>query len=138
MKANLIVISHEETDKTVGVMIHDTASGRVLLKVRPSDQSLMQTFTLWRERPLIEQVRQEVRGRKLTRRVRALPSDLAYGKLLADRFVRKPYRIRFSREVELDSLDAALDALYLQFVDVAPKKPEEVTLGGWKNPFASP
>lgn len=136
---NVLVLSNEESDKTIGVMIHDPQSGRVLLKVRPSDKSLMQTFALWRDRPLIEQVRQEIKGRKITRRLRALPKDQAYAKLLADKFVKKPYRVRFSSIMQLDSLDHALDKLYADFVEKSVAvKPEEVILGGWRNPFATP
>ena len=135
--ANVIVLSHEDSDKTVGVFIHDPESGRVLLKVRPSDQSLMQTFALWQNKPMIEQVRQDVRGQKLTRRIRALPTDTAYGRLLVDRFVKKPYRVRFSSTMAFDSLDAALDTLYKDFVvDTKPSPTDEVALGGWTNPFA--
>lgn len=139
MKVNVIVISTESTDKTVGVMLHDPASGRVLLKVRPSDQSLMQTFALWQARPLIEQIRQEVRGRKLTRRLRAVPTDDAYGSLLVDRFVKKPYRVRFSSVMDLTSLDHSLDTLYANFVDQARKPEEKSPFSlGWSHTFGKP
>jgi len=134
---NVIVLSNEDTDKTIGVFLHDPTTGRVLLKVRPSDASLMQTFALWQNKSLIEQVRQEIRGRKLTRRIRALPTDTAYGRLLVGRFVKRPYQVRFSSTMPLDSLDMALDKLYSDFVEMNKKPEIEVALGGWTSPFAA-
>ncbi len=140
MRTNVIVLSDEEKGKTVGVLLHQPDSGRVLLKVRPTDQSLMQTFALWQTRPMIEQVRQDIRGKKITRRLRVIPTDQAYGKLLVDRFAKKPYGVRFSTEMEVDSLDRTLDELYASFVDVAQTQQpgKETSLGGWQNPFSVP
>jgi len=133
MKPTLIVLMNEDTNKTIGVFLHDVESGRVLLKVRPSDQSLMQTFNLWRNKPIIEQIRQEIRGRKLTRRIRILPTDLDYGKLLVDRFVKSPYRVRFSNIVDADSLDTFLDSSFINLVDTVKSPTPAVST--YINPF---
>lgn len=132
----LLVISNEDTDKTIGVMLHDEVSGRVLLKVRPSDQSLMKLFSIWSAKPIIEQVREEVGGRKLTRRIRMLPTEGVYAQMLADRFVKPPYHIRTRSRISVDGLDTALDHLYEDMVDKAPVRVE--IRPTYINPFKSP
>lgn len=125
MKANLVVIANKETGKSVGVFIHDSDSERILLKVRPSDMSLMQMFNLWRQKSLIETSREEVNGRRLTRRYRILPNMDIYARALSDRFVKPPYIIRFSSVIQTDNLDAALDSHYNALVDHTVKPTSE-------------
>jgi len=123
----LTLIQNTESNKTVGVFIHDPDSGRVLLKTRPSDSSLMQTFTLWKGKPIIEEMSDTIRGKKVTRRVRVLPTNPHYGKLLMDRFLKRPYRVRSTTRVITDHLDSALDHAYTGYVDqsTAKKKKED-------------
>ena len=123
IEITLIAIMNQTTKKTIGVFLHDFGSGRVLLKTRPSDASLMQTFTVWREKPLIEVSREIIRGRKLTRRYRILPTNPVYGRALVDKFVKSPYAVRTIMTIKVDSLDAALDHSFKELVDHAPARP---------------
>lgn len=119
MNVSVFIIRNRDTDKSVAVLGHDPASGRVVLRTRPSDASLLQTFNIWRDRQILVQVREQFAGRSFTRRFRILPTDSDYGHHLADRFVYRPYEIRFSKVVEGHSLDSIVDEHY-NMVDVAP------------------
>lgn len=117
----LFLVRNRETDKNVAVFGHDSTSGRLVLRARPSDSSLLQTFNLWRDRQIIVQLREMVAGRPITRRYRVLPTDADYGKHLVDRFIFRPYEVRFSKVVEGDTLDAVVDNHYA-LVDAAPPR----------------
>lgn len=137
ISATLLVVANESSDKTIGIMLHDPDSGRVLLKVRPSDQSLMKLFLLWTNKPIIEQVREEIRGKKLTRRIRMLPTEFVYATMLANRVIKPPYQVRSQIRIVTENLDLALDQLYEDMVDKAPAKIEPQA-PAYSNPFKSP
>ena len=127
----LIVIANQETGKSVAVMLHEPGTGRVLMKCRPGDQSLMKMFDLWRVRLLVGQIRQDLNGVKFTRRVKILPTDPFYGPALADKIVRSPYAVRFTKSLETASVDSLLDSSYVNLVDTCPELIEKL------RPFSS-
>jgi hypothetical protein len=120
MKTQLFVIRNRETDKNVAIMLHCPELGRVLFKCRPSDSSLMKTFSVHNDKSVIVQVLEQMRGKKFLRRYRVIPTDLDYGRHLSDRFVFRPYEVRFVQVVDTHSLDSALDEYFRTLVDSTP------------------
>jgi hypothetical protein len=128
------VILNQETKKAVGVILHDDQTGRILMKVRPSDESLLRMFNLWINKPIIEQVREEIKGQKLTRRMRVLPTEPQYVKFLTDRFVKPPYIMGHYSHPSSTHLDSTLEESYRELVDhTLPKAVVPVYI----NPFAT-
>lgn len=130
MKTQLFVVRNRESDKNVAIMLHCPENGRVLFKCRPSDSSLMKTFSIHQSKSVIVQVQEQMRGKKFLRRYRVIPTDIDYGRHLIDRFVFRPYEVRFAQVVDEVSLDVALDEYFKNLVGatIAPTIDKPLTI----------
>jgi len=89
------IIRNAESNKNVAVVIHDSNTGRVVFKCRPTDWPLQRSFDLWIDRPIIIQEPIEFKTEhKFVARRKVVRFDNDYLRYLLDRMIKRPYEVR--------------------------------------------
>lgn len=108
----VFIIRNRDTDSNVAVLLHDMGTGRVLFRSRAGDSSLMKTFNIMIDRPIIIQTMDNINGASVSRRYKVLPTDMDYGTHLIDKFVFRPYEVKYVYTLDSDIIDHELDLIY--------------------------
>ena len=89
----------------VGVVGHDTSSGRVTHKFNSSAQicgDLLETFL---ERSILNELDEEVKGKgRFVMRVRVTPSEKEYINSLLSKAINPPFKVQYVEEIRQGSL----------------------------------
>jgi len=94
MARRFAIIRNRESDVDVAVVVHDTETGRVVIKCRAADWPLQRAFDTWVDRPLIVHEPRDVRGVTVTVRRKVVRFDRVYLDHLLDRCIKRPYDVR--------------------------------------------